>query len=636
MVPLGTAMVVGFRTVFGIQERLANTADVQKLSTYFPSDVASVDSDGVNPVTGRRRGHLQGVGRPSSRSSRSAGTRTSATTARRSCGTSLAVPASTASSCAGSAGIELPAASDGREQSRRRRSALRRVRGRRRRRLPQPRRRRRPADPGLRHCASASSTSTARTTSTSTRSAASRVTTAATDRPVRRPTSTRSAATTACGCSGPPRWTPVVSRSPATTSSRTGDVVGGTSPDVLPGRRRQLRRTDRRPDQLPELPLPGPGRDGRRQRSVVRRTRTSVTPGPTTPEPPTARLRRGRPVDERPDQRDLEPPVGLQRRRIGAHRVPSSRRERPDVDADRSSPTPNPATFSGAVTGLDNNTRYTVQVSALNSYGEGSPSPSIAGRAHPAREAGRRRPRPAAGTAGTVVLTFTPPSGGAVRGPHELPGEGRDRPPQHPGRCRDRVPDRDIVHADGERRQRELAARRVTVQAQNATGWGPLSDSLTIPADTTPPTVGGHVPVQPAVRRDRRGTPGCGDAGRRGLRHGVRQRPRCRRERDDDGPARERQPVLERIAGTSSTSGQPWYSSSAATSPRPAPRSWSRALTTASLQNGVTYTIIVVAKDTRQPPSTTVTRTFAYVTGAPDRFLTAPANGARGARHRSP
>ena len=51
MVPLGTAMVVGFRTVVGIQERLANSADVQQLSTYFPSDVASVDSDGVNPTT---------------------------------------------------------------------------------------------------------------------------------------------------------------------------------------------------------------------------------------------------------------------------------------------------------------------------------------------------------------------------------------------------------------------------------------------------------------------------------------------------------------------------------------------------------------------------------------------------------
>ncbi len=51
IVPLGTAMVVGFRTVVGIDQRLASAADVRQLSAYFPSDVASVDTDGVNPVT---------------------------------------------------------------------------------------------------------------------------------------------------------------------------------------------------------------------------------------------------------------------------------------------------------------------------------------------------------------------------------------------------------------------------------------------------------------------------------------------------------------------------------------------------------------------------------------------------------
>src|SRR3954451_24693915 len=50
MAPLGTAMVFGYRAVFGMTERMAQTTDVRVLSTYFPSDVASVDTDGVNPI----------------------------------------------------------------------------------------------------------------------------------------------------------------------------------------------------------------------------------------------------------------------------------------------------------------------------------------------------------------------------------------------------------------------------------------------------------------------------------------------------------------------------------------------------------------------------------------------------------
>src|SRR5664279_6399534 len=50
MVPLGTAMVVGFRTVFDQQAAMSRTSDVQQLSSYFPADVGSVDATGVNPT----------------------------------------------------------------------------------------------------------------------------------------------------------------------------------------------------------------------------------------------------------------------------------------------------------------------------------------------------------------------------------------------------------------------------------------------------------------------------------------------------------------------------------------------------------------------------------------------------------
>ena len=50
MVPLGTAMV--FVVPHGVRHPgpAREPADVQRLSTYFPSDVASVDADGVNPA----------------------------------------------------------------------------------------------------------------------------------------------------------------------------------------------------------------------------------------------------------------------------------------------------------------------------------------------------------------------------------------------------------------------------------------------------------------------------------------------------------------------------------------------------------------------------------------------------------
>ena len=170
-----------------------------------------------------------------------------------------------------------------------------------------------------------------------------------------------------------------------------------------------------------------------------------------------------------------------------------------------------PPTFSGAITGLDDNTKYTVQVTALNTYGEGSAVARTARRALTRPGAPSTPTAGATGTAGQRrCSTFTPPAGGDVAdltnvrahvgstfttpvdSPHRLPG---------PGQLLD--------HGHG--RQRSSSSTTITVQAENATGWGPESGNLVIAADTTPPTVAITFPVNVGVR-PAAWNAGCGNA----------------------------------------------------------------------------------------------------------------------------
>jgi prepilin-type N-terminal cleavage/methylation domain-containing protein len=50
MVPLGMATVVGYRTVFGAQESLSGSTDAQLVAAIFPRDVQSAGATGVNPT----------------------------------------------------------------------------------------------------------------------------------------------------------------------------------------------------------------------------------------------------------------------------------------------------------------------------------------------------------------------------------------------------------------------------------------------------------------------------------------------------------------------------------------------------------------------------------------------------------
>jgi prepilin-type N-terminal cleavage/methylation domain-containing protein len=50
MIPLSAALVLGYRTTFGVEERLSRSGDAQLLAAYWPADVQSADTNGVNPI----------------------------------------------------------------------------------------------------------------------------------------------------------------------------------------------------------------------------------------------------------------------------------------------------------------------------------------------------------------------------------------------------------------------------------------------------------------------------------------------------------------------------------------------------------------------------------------------------------
>ncbi len=342
-----------------------------------------------------------------------------------------------------------------------------------------------------------------------------------------------------------------------------------------------------------------------------------ATPGPTTPEPPLLDTATGDPATNGRINAtwSLPPDFGDGGSPLTGYRL--------TANDPSSTPTVvtynNPATFSGAVTGLEDNTRYSVLVSALNSYGEGSPSASIAGVLTLPGKPGTPTAA-SSGTAGTVVLTFTPPSAGQfadftnfrakVGSTNSSPVDAATASATTTS-CKLTVSGVSVS-----------SSTTVSVQAQNATGWGPLSDSLTIPPDTTPPTLAVTFPTNPAY-----GTAawnaGCGGAG--GAVCGTAS---------DAAPGAVSSVTLtiRRSSDNRYWNGNPGtttsqWSTSTQNLTATGTTSWSRALTTASLENTVSYTVTATAKDSLNQTSS-VTRTFAYVTGQPTAALTAPANSA--------
>jgi prepilin-type N-terminal cleavage/methylation domain-containing protein len=611
IVPLGTAMVVGFRTVVGIQERLAGSADVQQLSTYFPSDVASVDTDGVNPTTvddqgvckaspteeslitfrwdqdlgtggqtvvrylGRGSGIDSELVRRSCRGSAApveivlakhfgtAGSAEAATFLK----TEDAVPVQTPVCGLRSCSIDIHGAFDFHL------SAQRRVEG----------------ENGS-------------------------------GRPPGAPTNVH-----ALGGFNRVRlfWTaPLDTGGQPITGyyvEQNGVLVGGSNPVVFG---------------VSAGTPPGALIDGlANNQSYIFRVRAttiigngpwsayspSVTPGPTTPEPPKLDTATGDAAINGRINATWSLPSDYSN---GGAALTGFRLTANDPD---SSPTVvtfnNPSTVAGAVTALQDNTRYSVLVSALNSYGEGSPSTSIndvltlPGPPGTPTAAG-------SGTAGTVVLTFTPPTEGEFTDFTNFRAKvGATNSSAVTAATACATSSSCTLTVSG---VNVSSSTTVWVQAQNATGWGTLSAPLTIPADTTAPTVAFTFPSKPAYNSSSWDA-GCGGVGGAVCGTASDAAPggvasvalTVRRSSDNK--------YWNGSAGTGNGSGQPWNSSAAVNLTATGTTAWSRALTTASLTNGETYTIVVTAKDSLNQ-SGTATRTFAYVTGAPTGSITTPAN----------
>ena len=616
MVPLGTAMVFAYRTVFGIQDRLANSADVQRLSTYFPSDVASVDADGVNParvedenickatateqslITFRWDEDLGDGGQTVVRYV-ATGSGKDSKVVRRICRGSDA-PVETVLAKNFGEGTGAPEASTY---------------------LTDPDH---PDLPPTPVCGTTSCYIDIHGAYTFHLEAQRRVEgDDGSNSPPGAPTNVH-----ALGGFERARlyWLdpvdtgglPITGYYIEQTGNGATSIVGGATPTFYP---------------------PGSGTTGAvipnltNGSSYVFRVRAvtavgngpwsensnSVTPGPTTPEPPSLDSAAGDPATNgritgswslASDYSD------------GGSALTGFKLTALSPDA-----TPTTVTYgdsnarNGAVTGLTDNTKYKVEVTATNSYGEGSPSPvPITVLTRPGAP-GTPTAGPT-GVAGSVTLSFTLPTGGDVADLTNVRakiGSTFSDPVDVPTACPDHQ--NCTITVTG---VNVSSATTITVEAQNATGWGPDSGALVVPADTSPPTVAISFPSNPQY-----GTAswnaGCSNSG------GAI----CGTASDNVPGAVANVTVTVKRSdnnrywnGNPGTSNTQWPSTNPIILTATGTTSWQQALTTASLVNGVTYTITAQAKDTVNLPSTVVTRTFGYVTGAPTATLTAPANNA--------
>ena len=150
------------------------------------------------------------------------------------------------------------------------------------------------------------------------------------------------------------------------------------------------------------------------------------------------------------------------------------------------------AATSGTVTGLKDNTNYTLQVTARNVYGEGSPSaasnvaltlPGAPGT--PNVQAG--------GGANSVVLTFSPPTDGDFASftnfRAQVTGRAADAAVSAATACPGGASSTCSVTVGG---LVSGTTYTIAVQAQNATGWGPLSAPAT-GVEITAPTISASV-----------------------------------------------------------------------------------------------------------------------------------------------
>ncbi len=249
--------------------------------------------------------------------------------------------------------------------------------------------------------------------------------------------------------------------------------------------------------------------------------------------------------------------------------------------------------------GLSDNTRYTFQVSARNAYGEGSPSAtSLEALTLPGAPG-----TPTAefsGTSGSVDVTFTPPASGDFTSfttfrAHILETDTYTTPVPAATACPGATPTSCTLEVDGIGYAQTYS---IAVQAQNATGWGPESDPVTN-VDLDEPIVTLDTPSASFLDT---GTPTIG--GSAGTFAG-------------DLPT-----VTVKIHSGDSTSG-----AVVATLTTPVSGgAWSTPVTPA-LSDGQ-YTVVATQRDATGNTGTSSPRTFTVDTVAPSGSLTAPAMNA--------
>ena len=480
MVPLGTAMAFAYRTVFGMTERMAQTTDVRVLSTYFPSDVASVDTDGVNPTRVEDQGICKATASEQSlitfRWDKDLGENGQTVVRYLARGSGLDSELLRRACHGSDAPNETVLAKHfGEEGSTEAATFLRSE-----------------ARPdvqtplcGVRECSidihgaydfhlSAQRRVEGQSGSGSPPSAPLNVHALGGYQRARlfwdAPASDGGQPITGYYVDQQPgglvggEATPTLF--PATAGNPPGALIEGlTNNQSYTFKVRAVNVHGNGPWSVPS---------------------TAITPGPTTPEPPALDTAVGDPATAGRITASWSLPSDYS---DGGAALTGFRLTAVNPDSVPTTVTVNPGSArTGGVVGLEDNTKYTVQVSALNTYGESSPSNSITGVVTIPGAPGTPSAR-YGGAAGTLTLTFAPPTAGdfsyftnfrakvASRANAEGSVDAATACPSGAaGTCTLQV----TGLSSGQ-------TYSIAVQAQNAAGWGPLSAAAT--AELTPPTV---------------------------------------------------------------------------------------------------------------------------------------------------
>ena len=213
----------------------------------------------------------------------------------------------------------------------------------------------------------------------------------------------------------------------------------------------------------------------------------AVTPGPSTPDAPVIGTATPDPAVNGQATITWTIPSGYNNggAAIVGYRVSAQHAPDAPIVVDVS----NPAALSATVTGLADNTTYAFRISALNAYGEGSPSAS----SNVALTLPGKPGTPTAvftGVPNSVDVTFALPTSGDFTSftnfrAHLIETSTYTTPVVAATACPGATPTTCTLTVTGIGSAQSYS---IKVQAQNATGWGPESDAV-LNVDLTAPVV---------------------------------------------------------------------------------------------------------------------------------------------------